>query len=74
VSESERVTEELQSLVPGRVVTNVKAYLRDSWSILSISQEEEGSALVAVRPMNVEEVAKVVKYAAANKLRILYRG
>ena len=74
MSESERVTEELQSLVPGRVVTNVKAYLRDSWPILLISQEEEGSALVAVRPMNIEEVAKVVKYAAANKLRILCRG
>jgi len=74
VSESDRVAEELQSLVPGRVVTNVKSYLRDSWPILSISQEEEGSALVAVRPMNVEEVAKVVRYAAANKLRILCRG
>jgi alkyldihydroxyacetonephosphate synthase len=74
VSESDKVAEELQSLVPGRVVTNVKSYLKDSWPILSISQEEEGSALVAVRPMNVEEVAKVVRYAAANKMRILCRG
>lgn len=74
MDEPSKVVEELQNLVPGRVVTDVKAYLKDWWPLLSLSPQEEGSALVAVRPLNVEEVAKVVRYAASTGLRILCRG
>ena len=74
MSASEKLIEDLQALVPGRVVLNVNGYLRDKWPLLSLSPEEEGSAPVAVRPMNTDEVAEVVKYAAENRMRILCRG
>lgn len=74
MEEATRVAEELQNVVPGRVITEVKAYLRDWWPILSISPEEEGSALVGVKPLNVEQVSKVVKFAASKKLPVLSRG
>ncbi len=69
-----KVAEELQGVVPGRVVANVKSYLRDAWPLLSISTEEEGSTPAAVRPLNLDEVARVVKYAAGGGLRVLCRG
>jgi alkyldihydroxyacetonephosphate synthase len=69
-----KVAEELQNIVPGRVVADAKAYLKDWWPLLSISQEGGASAMAAVRPQNVDEVAKVVKYAASNRLRVLARG
>jgi len=74
VEEADRVAEELQNLVPGRVIRDVKGYLRDWWPIFWISSEEEGKALVGVRPFNVEEVVKVVKYAGSKKLAIVCRG
>ena len=74
MEESDRIAEELQSVVPGRVVSDVKAYLRDWWPIFLVSPKEEGTALVGVKPQNVEEVARVVKYAASSKLRVLCRG
>lgn len=74
MGEPNKVAEELQALVPGRVVDNVTAYLRDQWPLLSLAPEEVGSTPVAVKPMNVDEVATIVKYAAANRLRILCRG
>ncbi|HMD79170.1 MAG TPA: FAD-binding oxidoreductase [Nitrososphaerales archaeon] len=74
MDEPNKVADELESLVPGRVVADTKAYLRDWWPLLSISQEGGAEAIAAVRPQNVDEVARVVKYAASNKLRILARG
>ncbi len=74
MEEADRVAEELQNLVPGRVVTDVKGYLRDWWPIFWISSEEEGKALAGVRPVNVEEVVRVVKYAASKKLQVVCRG
>ncbi len=74
MEEASRVAEELQSVVPGRVVADAKAYLRDWWPIFAVSPEEEGNALAGVRPLNVDEVAKAVKYAASKNLHVLSRG
>jgi alkyldihydroxyacetonephosphate synthase len=74
VDEPNNVAEDLQNLVPGRVVVETKAYLRDWWPLLSISQEGGASAIAAVRPQNVDEVARVVRYAASKGLRVLARG
>jgi alkyldihydroxyacetonephosphate synthase len=74
VSEPGRVAEELQSLVPGRVVQDVRRYLADRWPLLTIAPDEEASVLAAVKPQNVDEVARVLKYASSLGLRILCRG
>ena len=74
VEKPNKVADELRNLVPGRVVSDVKGYVRDWWPLLSISQEGGASMLAVVKPQNVDEVAKVVRYAGSNGLRILSRG
>jgi alkyldihydroxyacetonephosphate synthase len=74
MEEADRVAEELGKIIPGRVVRDVKEYLRDWWPIFRISSEEEGRALVALKPVNIEEVGKVVKYATTSKIPISCRG
>jgi len=74
VDEPNKVAEDLQNLVPGRLVTDVKAYLKDRWPLLSISDEGDAAVLAAVKPQNVDEVARVVRYAGSTGLRILSRG
>ncbi len=74
MDEPSKVAEELQSLVPGRVLANVESYLKDWWPLIAISPEEKGSVLAVVKPVNVDEVAAVVKFAASEGLRIMCRG
>jgi len=74
VDEPNKVADELRDLVPGRVIADVKAYLKDWWPLLSISQEEGASTMAAVRPQNVDEVVRVVKYAGSNHFKVLCRG
>ena len=73
MEEAGRIAEELSNIVPGRVVSDVRGYLKDWWPIFSI-QEEGGSALVGVKPLNVDEVSKVVRFATSNKLPLVCRG
>jgi alkyldihydroxyacetonephosphate synthase len=73
MEEAGRVAEELSNIVPGRVVNDVRGYLKDWWPLFSI-QEEGGNALAAVRPLNVDEVSKVVKFATSNGLALVCRG
>ncbi len=73
MEEDGRVAEELSNVVPGRVVSDVGGYLKDWWPLFSI-QEEGGNALVAVKPLNVDEVSRVVRFATSNKVALVCRG
>jgi alkyldihydroxyacetonephosphate synthase len=74
MEEADRVVEELEGVLPGRVTREVGAYLKDWWPLTWITDETLGSALAAVKPMNVAEVVAVVKLAASSKVPLYIRG
>ena len=52
----------------------VGPYLKDWWPLTWITDETLGSALAAVKPLNVAEVVAVVNLAASSKVPIYVRG
>ena len=74
MEEPDRVVEELEGVLPGRVTRDVKPYLKDWWPLTWISDEPLGSAMAAVRPANVDQVAAVVKFAASRKVPLYVHG
>jgi alkyldihydroxyacetonephosphate synthase len=74
MDETDRIVEELEGILPGRVTRQVEPYLKDWWALTWISEEPLGSAVAAVKPRNVDEVAALVKFAAANKVPLYIRG
>ena len=71
---ADRVLEELEELLPGRVTRDVGAYLKDWWPLTWISDEPLGSAMAAVKPANVDQVAAVVKFAASHGVPLYVHG
>lgn len=74
MEEADKIVEELEGILPGRVSRDVGAYLKDWWPLTWFTEEALGSALAAVKPMNVEEVAAVVKFAVSEKVPICVHG
>jgi len=56
------------------VTRDVSAYLKDWWPFLWIGDEKVGSALAAVKPMNVDEVVRLVNFASSNGVPLYVRG
>ncbi len=74
MEETDRIAQELENVLPGRVTRDVKAYLKDWWPLLWISDEPVGSAVAAVRPVNVGEVVSLVNFASTKGVSLFVRG
>ena len=74
MEEPDRVVEELEGILPGRVTREVGAYLKDWWPLTWISDEPLGSAVAAVKPTNVDQVTAVVKFASSHKVPLYVHG
>jgi alkyldihydroxyacetonephosphate synthase len=74
MEESDRIVEELEGVLPGRVTRDVGPYLKDWWPLTWITDEVLGSAVAAVRPMNVDEVVAVVNFATTHKVPLYIHG
>ncbi len=56
------------------MTTDVGAYLKDWWPLLWVSDQPLGSALAAVKPFNVDELSKLVRFAASRGVPLYVRG
>ena len=74
MEEPDKLVEELEGVLPGRVTRDVKPYLKDWWPLTWISDEPLGSAIAAVKPTNVDQVAALVKFAAPHKVPLYVHG
>ena len=74
MEEPDKVVEELEGVLPGRVIRDVKPYLKDWWPLTWISDEPLGGAVAAVKPANVDQVAAVVKFASSHKVPLYVHG
>lgn len=68
------LAQELRELLPGRVTTDVEAYLKDWWPLLRISDQAFGSALAAVKPVNVDELTRLINFASSKGVSLYVRG
>jgi alkyldihydroxyacetonephosphate synthase len=71
---SDRIAKELERILPGRVTTEVGPYLKDWWPLTWISDEPLGSAVAVVKPMNVDQVVTLVKFASSAKVPLYVHG
>ena len=74
MEEPDRIVEELEGILPGRVTREVGAYLKDWWPLTWISDEPLGGAIAAVKPANVDQVAAVVNFASSNGVPLYAHG
>ena len=74
MAEADNLAQELEELLPGRVTTDVKAYLKDWWPFLRISDETFGSVSAAVRPVNVDELTRLVNFVSSKGVSLYVRG
>ncbi|MDG6910423.1 MAG: FAD-binding oxidoreductase, partial [Nitrososphaerota archaeon] len=74
MEEPDRLVEELEGILPGRVTREVAPYLKDWWPLTWISDEPLGSAVAAVKPSNVDHVAALVKFASSHKVPLYVHG
>jgi alkyldihydroxyacetonephosphate synthase len=74
MEESDRIVEELEGVLPGRVTREVGTYLKDWWPLTWFSDETLGSAIAAVKPMNVDQVVAVVNFASSRKVPLYVHG
>ncbi len=74
MEEPDSLARELEAVLPGRVTTDVNRYLKDWWPLLWFADEPVGSALAAVKPANVDEVVRLVGFAASKRLSLYIRG
>lgn len=74
MEEPDKVVEELEGIFPGRVTRDVGRYLKDWWPLLWITNEAVGKAWAAVKPVNVDEVAALAKFASAKGVPLFVRG
>ncbi|MDG6962888.1 MAG: FAD-binding oxidoreductase [Nitrososphaerota archaeon] len=68
------MAQELEELLPGRVTTDVAAYLKDWWPLQWLTDEPIGSATAAVRPGNVAELVRLADFASARGVPLYVRG
>jgi len=74
VEEADNLAEELKEILPGRVTTDVGAYLKDWWPFLWVTDQPIGSASAAVKPVNVDELTKLVNFASSKGVPLYVRG
>jgi alkyldihydroxyacetonephosphate synthase len=74
MEEPDKIIEELEGVLPGRVSRDVGTYLKDWWPLTWFTDEALGSALAAVKPMNVDEVVSVVNFAMSKKVPLCVHG
>jgi alkyldihydroxyacetonephosphate synthase len=74
MEEPDRIAEELEGVLPGRVTRDVGPYLKDWWPLTGISDEPLGSAIAAVKPTNVSQVAAVVNFASEKGVPLYVHG
>jgi len=74
MEETDGFVEELEGVLPGRVTKNVSAFLRDWWPLLWITDEVQGKASAAVRPINASEVSKLLDFASAKGIPVYVHG
>lgn len=74
MEETDRIVEELEGVLPGRVTREVRMYLNDWWPLTWISDEPLGSAIAAAKPTNVDQVAALVKFATSHKVPLYAHG
>jgi alkyldihydroxyacetonephosphate synthase len=68
------MVEELKEILPGRVTTDVGAYLKDWWPFLWVTDQPIGSASAAVKPVNVDELTRLVNFASSKGVPLYVRG
>jgi len=74
MSDADGLARELEELLPGRVSTDVSAYLKDQWPFLGIADQAPGSASAAVKPVNIGELARLVDFASSSGVPLYIRG
>jgi len=68
------VVEELEKLFPGKVTRNVSSYLVDWWPIFWIDPGAKGEALAGIKPANIEDIVKLVRFSSSTGIQICVRG
>jgi alkyldihydroxyacetonephosphate synthase len=68
------LAQELKEILPDRVTSDVGPYLKDWWPFLRFSDQPFGSASAAVKPVNVDELVKVMKFASSKGVPLYIRG
>lgn len=53
---------------------DVAAYLKDWWPYLWVTDESVGSTMAAVKPMNLDEVTRLVNFASSKGVPLYIRG
>jgi len=56
------------------VTKNVSAFLKDWWPLLWITDEVQGKAEAAVRPLNAGELSKLLDFASSKGVSVYVRG
>lgn len=56
------------------MTTDVAAYLKDWWPLLWITDQTFGSASAAVKPVNVDELTRLVNFASSKGVSLYVRG
>jgi len=74
MAEADRIVEKLEGILPGRVTREVSPYLKDWWPLHWFDTGAQGSAIAAVRPVNVDELVALVKFASSNSVTLCTRG
>jgi alkyldihydroxyacetonephosphate synthase len=74
MAETNRIVEELERVVPGRLVKDISAYQKDWWPLLLLDPDIKGSAFAAVKPVNTDELIALVNFASSNDVPLHLRG
>jgi len=74
MEEPDRIAEELEGILPGRVSRDVGPYLKDWWPLTWFSDEPLGSAIAVVKPTNVDQVAALINFASAHGVPLYVHG
>jgi alkyldihydroxyacetonephosphate synthase len=74
MAEPDKLVEELEKILPGRVIRNVSGYLKDWWPLFWVDRNASGEAIAVVRPENIDEILKLVRFANSSGLKIIPRG
>lgn len=56
------------------MTTDVAAYLKDWWPLLWVTDQPFGSASAAVKPVNVDELTRLVNFASSKGVSLYVRG
>lgn len=74
MAENDRIVEDLEGIVPGRVVRDTSAYEKDWWLLSTLDPSVKGNSIAAVIPSNLDELVKIVKFASSNHISLNLHG